>query len=203
MNTNRRNFLKAVGATLALPWLDSLNGFAHAADLNAPPRRLLMICLPLGIYRDAIIPAESGPDYQTTDYLSLIAAFRDRYTVISGLDHPGVNGGHSAEPRVFTGIPSNKKNARSLDQYLAARIGRETRFDSLVLSAGRNEFSWNDSGTMIPSEAKMARVYARLFGQEDKTSTDKTLREIGRRQSILDLARRQAQALAPSLSPTD
>ena len=203
MNTTRRNFLRASGAMLALPWLDSLSGFAHAADSQTSPQRLLMICLPLGIYRDAIIPKESGRQYQTPEYLSLLGDFRDRITIISGLDHPGVHGGHSAEPRIFTGVPSNKKNTRSLDQYLASKVGQETRYDSLVLSAGRNEFSWNDSGTMVPSESKMSRVYAKLFGQEDKASTDKVLREIGHGKSIMDLVQRQAKALRPSLSPTD
>jgi hypothetical protein len=90
-----------------------------------------------------------------------------------------------------------------LDQHLASHIGQETRFDSLVLSAGRNQFSWNDSGTMIPSEDKMSRVYARLFGQEDQASTDRVLREIGQGKSIMDLVQRQAGSLRPSLSAAD
>ena len=203
MNTTRRNFLRGTGAALALPWLDSLSGFVHAADSKSSPQRLLLICLPLGIYRGAIIPEDSGTNYESTEYLSLIDQFRDRLTVISGLDHPGVSGGHSAEPRIFTGVPSNKRNVRSLDQYLATKIGRETRFDSLVLSAGRNEFSWNDSGTMIPSESKMARIYTKLFGQEEKAGTEKVLREIGHGKSIMDMVHRQAKALRPSLSSTD
>ena len=53
MNT-RRNFLRrATATTLALPWLESIGGFAHAAEAESP-RRLLMICLPLGIYREAL-----------------------------------------------------------------------------------------------------------------------------------------------------
>ena len=63
------------------------------------------------------------------------------------------------------------RNVGSLDQLVASRVGGETRFDSLVLSAGRNEFSWTNSGTMVPAEDKMARVYAKLFGQEDRAST--------------------------------
>lgn len=203
MPTTRRHVLKAAAGTAALPWFDSFGGFAHAAEARVPPQRLLMICLPLGIYRDAVIPAEVGRSYQATEYLSLIDEFRDRYTVISGLDHPAVNGGHSAEPRIFTGVPSNQKNSRSLDQYLAAHVGRETRFDSLVLSAGRNECSWTDSGTRVPSEDKMARVYARLFGQDDSNSTEQVLREIGHGRSIMDLVQRQAKSLRPSLSPAD
>lgn len=203
MPLNRRTFLKASGLSLALPWMESLGGFAYGEKPIAAPQRLLMVCLPLGIYRDAIIPAEAGSKYQAPDYLALLDDFRDRYTVISGLDHPGVNGGHSAEPRIFTGVPSHQKNARSLDQYLASKIGQQTRFDSLVLSSGRNEFSWTESGTMVPSESKMSRVYAKLFVAENKADADKALQEIGQGKSIMDLVQRQAKAIRPKLSPTD
>ena len=202
MSLSRRHFLKASGTGLALPWLDSLGGFAHAADA-AGPQRLLMIALPLGIYRDGIVPSQSGANYELPEYLKAIGGFRDRFTVISGLDHPGVNGGHSAEPRLFSGVPSNKKNFRSLDQYVAGKIGEQTRYDSLVLSAGRNEFSWTESGTMVPSESKMAKVYAKLFVNEDADSADKVLQEIGHGKSIMDLVNRQAKALQPQLSEAD
>ncbi|MEZ6130194.1 MAG: DUF1552 domain-containing protein [Planctomycetaceae bacterium] len=203
MNITRRSLLKTTGATLALPWFDSVGGFAHAAEAKTPPQRLLLVCLPLGIYRDALIPQHDGEDYAATEYLSVIDEFRDRYTVISGTDHPGVNGGHSAEPRIFTGVPSHQKNVRSLDQYLASHIGQQTRFDSLVLSAGRNEFSWTESGTLVPAESKMSRVYARLFSQEDQAGTAQALRDIGHGKSMMDLVRRQADGLRPRLSPTD
>ena len=44
----------------ALPWLESLNGFAHGGDSLAGPRRLLLICLPLGIYREAFVNYSQG-----------------------------------------------------------------------------------------------------------------------------------------------
>ncbi len=202
MNT-RRNFLRrAAASTLVLPWLESIGGFAHAAEAESP-RRLLMICLPLGIYRDALVPAETGRGYQATEYLSVIDSFRGQTTVISGLDHPGVQGGHSAESRIFTGVPSNKKNARSLDQYLAGKIGGATRYDSLVLSAGRNIFSWTDGGTMVPAESKMAKVYSKLFVDEDQVSAERTVRQIGYGKRMTDLMRRQAEKLQPSLSDSD
>lgn len=199
----RRQFLKTTAATgLALPWLESMGGFAHAAEADSP-QRLLLICLPLGLYRDALIPQEAGRGYAATEYLSLIDEFRDQTTVISGLDHPGVNGGHSAEGRIFTGIPSNKRNVRSLDQYLASKIGQHTRYDSLALSAGRNIFSWTDGGTMVPAEARMSKIYEKLFVDEGAGDAEATLREIGYGKSMTDLMRRQAKALQPSLSESD
>lgn len=203
MGWSRRELLKASGITLALPWMDSLDGFAHAEPAKAPPQRLLMICLPLGLYRDALVPRQAGDGYEATEYLSTIEAFRGRTTVISGLDHPGVNGGHSAEPRIFTGVPSHKMNGRSLDQVVAGHVGRDTRFDTLTLSAGRNEFSWTENGTLVPAESRMARVYARLFVGDGKADVEKTLSEIQQGRSIADLAVRQAKALEPTLSEAD
>lgn len=205
MTLSRRNFLQAAAGTCALPWLETFGGFAHAADSGAKvgPQRLLMVCLPLGIFRKGLVPEEAGRDFAAPAYLKAIDEFRNHYTVISGLEHPGVNGGHSSQPRIFTGIPSHQQNVRSLDQYVASIVGRETRFDSLVLASGRNDFSWTDSGSNVPAETKMATVYAKLFGQEDKASTDKVLREIGQGKSILDLVQRQAGALRPQLTQAD
>ena len=203
MKTTRRTFLQSSAATLALPWLDSINGFAHAADAKTPPKRLLMICLPLGIYKEALVPKESGANYAMPDYLKFIQDYRRKFTILSGLDHPGVTGGHGSEPRIFSGVPSNKRNFRSLDQYIASKVGQDTRMDSLVLSAGRNEFSWTDSGTLVPAQSKMAVVYNQLFGQDDSTQVSKKLQEISQGKRIMDLAQRQANALQPSLSHAD
>lgn len=201
--TTRRHFLSSSAAMLGLPWLESLGGFAHAADTKANPQRLLLIGVPLGLYREALVPQETGAGHAASEYLSILDEFRDHYTIISGLDHPGVGGGHSAESRLFTGMPSNKRNVRSLDQYLATKIGQSTRYDTLQLSAGRNEFSWNDSGTKVPSESKMANVYAKLFLDESKATAEKVTQQIGQGKSIMDLVQRQAKSLKPKLSQAD
>jgi len=203
MNITRRHFIKGTTAMLGLPWLESLGGFAHAADAKAEPRRLVLINVPLGLYHDALMPKEAGARYAASEYLSILNEFRDRFTVISGLDHPGVGGGHASEARIFTGVPSNARNVRSLDQYLATKIGQHTRFDALPLSAGRNIFSWTDSGTQVPAESKMANVYARLFLDESKATAEKVIQDIGHGKSIMDLAQRQAKALKPKLSQAD
>jgi hypothetical protein len=201
MNT-RRSFLTRSTGALALPWLESMGGFSHAAESESP-QRLLLICLPLGIYHKALVPEGTGRNYAMTEHLSVIKGFRDQFTVLSGLDHPGVNGGHSAESRIFTGIPSNKRNVRSLDQYLASHIGHRTRHDSLALSAGRNIFSWTDGGTMVPAEHRMSKVYEKLFVEEGSNNVEKTLNEIGYGKSVTELMRRQAETIQGSLSESD
>jgi len=201
--SSRRNFLRGVGITLSLPWLESLGGLLHAADTEKEPRRLLLVCLPLGIFRDAFIPKQTGLAYQPTEYLSALADFRDQFTIISGLDHPGVSGGHGAQPRIFTGVPSAERNRRSLDQRVAADLGQHTRFDTLTLSAGANDFSWTDSGSLVPPEKSVADAYAKLFAEEGPTNQARVLREIGRGKSILDFVLDEASDLRPRLSKRD
>ena len=128
---------------------------------------------------------------------------RDQFTVISGLDHPGVGGGHASQPRIFTGVPSAERNRRSLDQHVAAALGQHTRFDTLTLSAGANDFSWSDSGSMVPAEKNVAEAYAKLFAEEGATNQAKVLSEIGRGKSILDFVLDEAHDLQPRLSRRD
>lgn len=201
--STRRRFLRGIGITLSLPWLESMGGVLHAADAESEPRRLLLICLPLGIFRDALIPQQAGAGYEATEYLSVLEDFRNQFTVVSGLDHPGVGGGHASQPRIFTGVPSAERNRRSLDQRVAAVLGRRTRFDTLTLSAGANDFSWTDSGSMAPPEKNAADAFAKLFADEGATNKTKVLREIGRGKSILDFVLDEAGDLRPRLSKRD
>ena len=200
---SRRSFLRGTGVALCLPWLESLGGVAHAAEAGREPRRLLLICLPLGIYRDSLIPKQSGAGYELPEYLAPLADHRDRFTIISGLEHPGVSGGHAAQPRIFTGVPSAERNRRSLDQYVAATLGQHTRFDSLALSAGANDFGWTDGGSMVPAEKSIGDAFAKLFAEEGATNKAKVLGEIGRGKSILDHVLEEARDLESRLSQRD
>ncbi|MEZ6114587.1 MAG: DUF1552 domain-containing protein [Pirellulaceae bacterium] len=58
MNTTRRNFLRgAAGATLALPWLESL-GRTSPTD-GKPPTRLAIFYVPIGVVRRGFFPGET------------------------------------------------------------------------------------------------------------------------------------------------
>ena len=202
-HASRRCFLRGVSVALSLPWLESLGGVVHAADAGKEPRRLLLICLPLGIYRDSFIPKQSGAGYELPEYLASLADIRNSFTIVSGLDHPGVSGGHAAQPRIFTGVPSAERNRRSLDQYVAATLGQHTRFDSLALSAGANDFGWTDGGSMVPAEKSIGDAFARLFAQEGAANKARVLGEIGRGKSILDHVLDEARDLETRLSQRD
>lgn len=202
-HASRRCFLRGASVALSLPWLESLGGVVHAAESGQEPRRLLLICLPLGIYRDSFIPKQSGVGYELPEYLASMADIRNCFTIVSGLDHPGVSGGHAAQPRIFTGVPSAERNRRSLDQYVAATLGQHTRFDSLALSAGANDFGWTDGGSMVPPEKSIGDAFARLFAEEGAANKARVLGEIGRGKSILDHVLDEARDLETRLSHRD
>jgi len=201
--SSRRTFLRGVGISLSLPWLESLGGILHASAADQEPRRLLLVCLPLGIFKDSLIPAQAGSDFDLPEYLTPLADFRDRFTVISGLDHPGVGGGHASQSRIFTGVPSSKRNTRSLDQYLAKSIGDNTRFDVLNLNAGSANYSWTDGGTMVPGINRVEDAYTKLFAADTEQDRVNLLREINQGRSLMDFVMDDAKSIQPHLSQRD
>src|SRR5262245_15611805 len=132
---SRRTFLRGSGAAVALPLLDAMLPAVGRGAEPALPRRMVAVCSNLGFHTPFLFPERAGADYEATPYLEVLREHRDQVTVLSGLSHPGVDGGHSAEMSFLTAAPHpgapNFKNSISLDQLLAERIGSETRFPSL------------------------------------------------------------------------
>ncbi|MEM7603622.1 MAG: DUF1552 domain-containing protein, partial [Verrucomicrobiota bacterium] len=57
----------------------------------------MAICQDLGFIPSRFFPESKGAGYQLSPYLQAIAPHRERFTVFSGLSHPGVDGGHRAD----------------------------------------------------------------------------------------------------------
>jgi hypothetical protein len=153
---SRRRFLRAAGVALALPFLDSMTrpfdraAFAASAPDGAP-RRLFAICNNLGLLHEPFFPKDSGKDYSLSPYLRLLKEHRNDFTVMSGVSHPNVDGGHPSDVSFLTAAPhpasSSFRNSISLDQLIAERIGNLTRFPSLTLgvNVGFRGLSWTRS----------------------------------------------------------
>ena len=75
--------------------------------------------------------------------------------------------GHFAEVGLLTGVhPDNMRfndirNGISLDQEVAAHLGGQTRFASLVLGGG--DVAWNRRGVRIPAQQRCTLVFKQLF----------------------------------------
>jgi hypothetical protein len=210
----RRRFLRGAGVVMGLPLLEALHpamafasGSAIAAD--AKPRRMLGICNNLGLRPDLFFPAGTGRDYVASPYLQLLEAHRNDFTVISGVSHPNVDGGHPSDISFLTAAPhpasSSFRNTISLDQYIAERIGNRTRFPSLTLAVNgaARSLSWTGSGVAIPPEEKASEVFNQLFLQGTPEQVEAQIHRLDTGRSILDAVGAQAKALERDVSVRD
>jgi hypothetical protein len=208
MKLKRRYFLQAAGVSLALPLLDRFAPSASAAE-SGPRRRMVCICMPLGLHAPNFIPERSGPDYELTPYLELLKDYRNDFTVISGLSHPGTSSGfaHQATASFLTGVPGagrpGFRNSVSVDQFAAEQIGDRTRFPSLTLSGEGLGLSWTRTGAIVPADNSPSKVFTRLFldGRPEEVQAQVRRLESGR--SILDDVHQQAASLRTELGAGD
>ncbi len=204
----RRTFLRGAGVALALPLLEAMipaTGRAAGTAIPASPRRFVGINIPLGFIPDNFFPTDAGGDYALSPYLKMAESLRNDFTIISGVSHPGVDGGHAAEKSFLTAAPHpgsrTFRNTISLDQCMAQSIGAATRLASLTL--GDQSLSWSANGVAIPTERYPAKSFARLFltGTAEEVTAQK--RELEDGHSILDTIREDAKAMAPRISAND
>jgi hypothetical protein len=209
---SRRRFLRGSAVAIALPLLDSMRApFARSADGDGPgsvPRRMLGICNNLGVLPRPFFPEGTGRDYTPSPYLKLLEEHRADFTVLSGVSHPFVDGGHPSDICFLTAAPhpasSSFRNSISLDQLVAEKIGTLTRFPSLALAVnGGRSLSWTRTGVAIPPEGRASAVFNQLFLQGTPAEVDRQVREIDAGRSILDVVSDQARALRKDVGARD
>jgi BMFP domain-containing protein YqiC len=212
---SRRHFLKGVGVVVSLPFLSSMIApFARCAEVtsplapNAAPRRMFTICNNLGLLPAEFFPKGSGRDYVASPYLELLQEHRNDLTAFSGVSHPNVDGGHPSDVSFLTAAPhpasSSFRNTISLDQYVAERIGVQTRVPSLSLAVnGNRSLSCTGTGVAIPPEQSAAQVFRQLFLQGTPAEVEAKIRELDTGRSILDTVARQAELLQREVTDED
>jgi len=198
---------------MSLPLLEAMHPTAARAAPNsvAPPtpRRMLGICNNLGLRPDLFFPTGTGRDYQASPYLELLKAHRDDFTVISGVSHPNVDGGHPSDISFLTAAAhpasSSFRNTISLDQFIAERIGTLTRFPSLTLAVNgaARSLSWTGTGVAIPPEERAADVFNQLFLQGTPEQVEAQIHRLDTGRSILDAVADQAKELEGSVGAID
>lgn len=205
---SRRSFLKGAGAALALPLLESMGPVAAKGQAKASPKRMIAIETNQGIVPQFFFPKGEGEQYQLSTYLKELKDFRKEMTVFSGVSHPEVDGGHSAEICFLTGAPhpgrSGFRNSISIDQYAAERLGHLTRFPSLVLSIGtRGSISFTGAGVQIPGEERPSQIFKQLFVQGSPREVEGQIARLREGRSILDSVADRARSLQKKVGSND
>jgi hypothetical protein len=193
-NISRRRFFRSSGVALALPLLDSFQPAIAKHSVSQPPQRMLLISNNLGVLPKQFFPQQTGRDSQLSPYLAELDDFRDEFSVISGLSHPDVDGGHSTENCFLTSArgptTSGFRNTISLDQFAAERLGPVTRFPTLNLGVNidkaNRSLSWTRDGVLLPAEDSAPALFRKMFVQGDAAAVQRQLHHLDQRGSILD-----------------
>lgn len=153
----------AAGASLALPWLESLSVASSSAV--QPPRRLAFYYVPIGVVRRAFFPGEGhaglpafngdfsaitestldpgSHELTLTRTLAPLEPVRDKVALVTGLDRTFQNGtdvhAQCASCFLSSAAPFEVPTSawplrRTLDHIIADEVGEETPFRTLELS---------------------------------------------------------------------
>ena len=204
--TDRRNFLRAAGALLALPSFASLGPVRTRRA--AGPRRLVCVGNPFGMHVRSFFPSEPGPEWEPSPLLAPMARHRADFTVFSNIDH-GVTGGHAAAPSFLSGIRPDQAAAHAernitLDQKAAELIGDGTRFRTLNLGVGGTwEMCWTRNGVRVPVVSDPRVAFDLLFVDETGPAARARATRLERQRSVLDAVREQARGFEARLGAAD
>ena len=226
----RRTFLRGIGVTLALPFLDAMVPAFSKAAASAPVRRLGFYYIPNGAIMDHWTPAADGTAFEMTPILEPLAAHRDQLTILTGLGHRNAdnfgdgNGDHSrATPTWLSGMhPKRTEGAdvqagTTADQVAAKELGKYTQLASLEMGMDANylvgncengyscvymnTISWRTPTTPNPVENNPRVIFERMFG--DGGTTGQRLDQMRRDRSIIDSAASEIASLQETLGPGD
>jgi hypothetical protein len=225
----RRTFLRGVGASLALPLLDSMIPARTLLAQTAakPVSRLGFVYVPHGAIMDKWTPATVGSDFEFTPILKPLEPFRDRLNVVSGLGHKAADttAVHSLSPTTWlSGVrPKATQGVDAFagvtaDQIAAQAIGQDTPLPSMELATEdhsgligscdrdygciyMNTLSWRTPETPLPMEINPRKVFERMFGQGG--SAAERVARIQEDRSILDAITREVSSLQLQLGPSD
>jgi len=222
---DRRSFLKGLGVTCMLPYMEAM-GRPLAKLEEGIPKRMCFVYFPNGA---GIPPADSpyhkkwswfpigeGRDYQLTNTLAPLSPFRDDMSIIGGMSHPKSRHllGHLAGDTWLTGgdLRGNEYNNQiSADQVAARHLSKFTRYPYLALSSDGgigyksrvSTLSFDHRGLPIPSEHRHREIFERYFAPGGGEPTNERRKSIYQGLKIVDLLMDDAKRLHRNLGNHD
>src|SRR5438046_9656295 len=202
---SRRTFLRGVGVTMALPWMESLTVWgdtppAGVKPASEAPVRLAVLFAGNGFHSKEWWAKGEGREMELGQVLAPLTDFREKMLFIRGLyNEEALKGNiHSSQTgNLLSGAPlasgGEIRSGTSIDQLLAQKYGRSTKLPSLVLGCETSNpaihknysmlysshISWSSPTTPTPLELYPALAFDRLFrdevGRADKSVLDAVL----------------------------
>src|SRR5688572_725756 len=188
---SRRTFLRGVGVTMALPWMESLPVWGDqpvaAKTASEAPVRLAVLFSGNGFHSKEWWAQGEGKDMKLGQVLSPLNGLQEKMLFIRGLYNAEALKGniHSSQTgNLLSGASlasgGEIRSGTSVDQFLAQRYGRSTKVPSLVLGCEKSNpsvhknysmlysshISWTSPTTPTPLELYPALAFDRLFKDE-------------------------------------
>ena len=206
----RRTFLRGLGVTMALPWMESVRVWgdrATAAVKNSSqaPVRLAVLFSGNGFRSNEWWAKGTGKQMELGQVLTPLADFREKLLFVQGLyNEEALKGNiHSSQTgNLLSGAPlasgGEIRSGTSVDQVVAQQYGYSTKVPSLVLGCERSNpgihknysmlysshISWSSPTTPTPLELYPALAFDRLFkdsvSKADKSVLDAVLTDANR-----------------------
>jgi Protein of unknown function (DUF1552) len=219
---SRRTFLRGLGVSMALPWLESVPAFGDVtatAKTAEPPVRLAVLFAGNGFHSREWWAKGEGKQMRLGKVLEPLAPFREKLLFLRGLynEEALIGGIHSCQTgNLLTGAhlaPGGEiRSGVSMDQVVAKRHAGQTKVPSLVLGCEKSiaalhknysmiyssHISWSSATTPTPLELYPALAFDRLFrdnvGKADGSVLDAVLEEAnGLRRRISKSDRRRLE----------
>ncbi len=197
---SRRTFLRGVGVSMALPWLESAAVWGDEKPKSAgsePPVRFACLFAGNGFHSREWWAKGEGAGMELGKVLEPLLPFREKLLFLRGLynEEALIGGIHSCQTgNLLTGAhlaPAGEiRSGISCDQVLAQRMKGQTKVPSLVLGTESSiaaihknysmiyssHISWSSATTPTPLELYPALAFDRLFrdgiGRADKSVLD-------------------------------
>src|SRR5258705_1068195 len=224
----RRMFIRGMGATLALPFLDAMAP-AMSPPSKAAPRFAAIYC-GNGANMFDWTPAEEGAGFTFSPILKPLEPFREQTLVVTGLDNyqatdqGDVGGQHPRAAPAFMSCVHPKQTegadvqaGTTIDQMIARQIGGDSKLSSLEVALDRNDvvgacdhgyacaymnsMSWKSPTMPLPSETNPRFVFERMFGSGNNPEERRARSEEDR--SILDGVTQEIAKLRRKLGAND
>src|ERR1041385_9112982 len=204
---SRRTFLRGIGVTMALPWMESLAVWGDTPPAGVKPAieapvRLGVLFAGNGFHSKEWWAQGEGKEMELGKVLEPLTGFREKMLFIRGLyNEEALKGNiHSSQTgNLLSGAPlasgGEIRSGTSIDQLLAQRYGNSTKVPSLVLGCEKSNpsvhknysmlysshISWTSPTTPTPLELYPALAFDRLFKDEvqkgDKSVLDAVLND--------------------------
>ena len=188
---SRRRFLRGMGVSMALPWMESVRVWGDepksSRDASEAPVRLAVLFSGNGFHSKEWWATGEGAQMELGKVLSPLHDFREQLLFVKGLFNAEAMKGniHSSQTgNVLSGAPlasgGEIRSGTSVDQLLAQRYGASTKVPSLVLGCEKSNpsvhknysmlysshISWSSPTTPTPLEIYPALAFDRLFKDE-------------------------------------